>query len=106
MASLDAPYGEIGCGRSVSSLGGSWSPAAALDDAKTKRRTPTSRAASSSPTDHATLASKVPSGSRTESSIPARAARWTIAWTRSTAARTAFGSASEARISSWGTSAR
>ena len=96
----------MGWGRSVSSLGGGWSPAAAFDEANTNRRTPASRAASSSPTDHATLASNVPSGSRTESSIPARAARWTMASAPSTAERTASGSASEPRTSSCGTPSR
>jgi len=80
--------------------------AAAFDEAKTNRRAPARRAASSTPSVWATLTSKVPSGSLTESGMPARAARWTIASTPATDSATAARSANGARTRSWGTPSR
>jgi hypothetical protein len=96
----------MGRGTTSSDAGGGALPTTAFVDARTNRRTPARRAASRRSIVWTTFARNDRTGSSIESTMSARAARWTTASAPSTARWTAPWSSSEASMSSCSTPSR
>jgi len=96
----------MGRGTTSSDAGGGALPTTAFVEARTNRRTPARRAASRRSIVWTTLARNDRTGSSIESTMSARAARWTTASAPSTARWTVPRSSSDASISSWSTPSR